>query len=165
MLRSAHAKGRAGEDHNPGTHLIPLVIDAALGRRSDIAVFGTDYPTPDGTCIRDYIHVEDLADAHIRALEALNDRSVTFNLGTGQGNSVLEVIRSVERISGRKVPARLAGRRAGDPAVLVAAAGLVQAETGWRPRYKELDDIVRHAWTWRQAHPLGYADLPASAAA
>jgi UDP-glucose 4-epimerase len=161
----ADAKGRAGEDHDPETHLIPLVIDAALGRRPEIMVFGTDYPTPDGTCIRDYIHVEDLADAHIRALSAIADRSVTFNLGTGQGHSVLEVIRSVERVGGRKVPARLVGRRAGDPAVLVAASDLIQAETGWKPRYTVLDDIVRTAWAWREAHPHGYSNIPISAAA
>ena len=148
--------GRAGEDHDPETHLIPLVIDAALGRRPEIAVFGTDYPTPDGTCIRDYVHVADLADAHIRALGAINRSSVTYNLGTGHGNSVLEVIRSVERVGGRKVPVRFTDRRAGDPAVLVAASGLVQAETGWRPRFTALDDIVRSAWAWREAHPHGY---------
>jgi UDP-glucose 4-epimerase len=161
----ADAQGRAGEDHDPETHLIPLVIDAALGRRPEIAIFGTDYPTPDGTCIRDYIHVADLADAHIRALGGLEDRSVTYNLGTGRGNSVLEVIRSVERVSGRKVPVKLAGRRAGDPAVLVAASDRVQRETGWHPRFTSLDDIVRTAWTWREAHPHGYRGMPVSAAA
>ena len=161
----ADAKGRAGEDHSPETHLIPLVIDAALGRRPEIAVFGTDYPTPDGTCIRDYIHVADLADAHIRALGALDGRSVTYNLGTGRGNSVMEVIRSVERVGGRKVPVRLEGRRAGDPAVLVAASGLIQSETGWRPHYTALDDIVRTAWAWREAHPHGYSTLPVAVAA
>jgi UDP-glucose 4-epimerase len=161
----ADAKGRAGEDHDPETHLIPLVIDAALGRRAEIAVFGTDYPTPDGTCIRDYIHVEDLADAHIRALDALDGRSVIYNLGTGRGNSVLEVIRAVERVGGRRVPVRLAGRRAGDPAVLVAASDLIQAETGWIPRYTALDDIVGTAWAWREAHPHGYGEPKLSAAA
>ena len=161
----ADANGRAGEDHSPESHLIPLVIDAALGRRPEIAVFGTDYPTPDGTCIRDYIHVEDLADAHIRALGALDGRSVTYNLGTGHGNSVLEVLRSVERVGGRKVPVRLEGRRAGDPAVLVASSKLIQAETGWSPRYTSLDDIVRTAWAWREAHPYGYGKVIAAAAA
>jgi UDP-glucose 4-epimerase len=154
----ADALGRAGEDHDPETHLIPIVIDATLGRRSEIAVFGTDYPTPDGTCIRDYIHVADLADAHIRALDPLDDRSVTYNLGTGRGNSVLEVIRSVERIGGQHVPVRFAGRRAGDPAMLVAASDLIQRETGWRPHYMALDDIVRTAWAWREAHPHGMRD-------
>ena len=157
--------GRAGEDHSPETHLIPLVIDAALGRRPEIAIFGTDYPTSDGTCIRDYIHVADLADAHIRALGMLDNRSVTYNLGTGKGNSVLEVIRSVERISGRKIPVRFADRRAGDPAVLVAASDLIQRETGWRSHYTSLDEIVWTAWAWREAHPHGYARVPESAVA
>jgi UDP-glucose 4-epimerase len=161
----ADAFARAGEDHHPETHLIPLVIDAALGRRPEVAVFGTDYPTPDGTCIRDYVHVADLADAHIRALGALEGRSVTYNLGTGAGNSVLEVIRSVERIGGRKVPVRLAGRRPGDPAVLVASSDLIRRETGWSPRYVALDDIVRTAWAWREAHPEGYGNRVIAAAA
>jgi UDP-glucose 4-epimerase len=156
--------GRAGEDHDPETHLIPLVIDAALGRRPEIAIFGTDYPTPDGTCIRDYIHVADLADAHIRALGMLDSRSVTYNLGTGKGNSVLEVIRSVERIGGRKIPVRFAGRRAGDPAVLVAASDLIQQETGWRSHYTTIDGIVWTAWAWREAHPHGYGRERISAA-
>ncbi|MBV8399013.1 MAG: UDP-glucose 4-epimerase, partial [Acetobacteraceae bacterium] len=156
---------RAGEDHNPETHLIPLVIDAALGRRPEIAVFGTDYPTPDGTCIRDYIHVADLADAHLRALAMLGERSVTYNLGTGTGHSVTEVIRSVERVGERNVPVRLAGRRAGDPAILVASSGRIRFETGWTPRYTSLDDIVRTAWAWRDAHPHGYSQTPTEPAA
>jgi len=152
----ADPDGRAGEDHDPETHLIPLVIDAALGRRADIAVFGSDYDTPDGTCIRDYIHVTDLADAHLRALGKLDDGSVTYNLGNGAGHSVLEVIRSVERVSGKKVPVRMAGRRPGDPPALVAASGKLRAETGWSPRYAELDRIVETALAWRAAHPQGY---------
>jgi UDP-glucose 4-epimerase len=154
----ADPAGRAGEDHTPETHLIPLVIDAALGRRADIAVFGSDYPTPDGTCIRDYIHVSDLAQAHLCALAQLDHRSVTYNLGNGAGHSVMDVIRSVERVSGRTVPVRMAGRRAGDPAALVAAADLLRQETGWTPRYGDLDEIVRTAWVWREAHPEGYKD-------
>jgi UDP-glucose 4-epimerase len=154
----ADPQGRLGEDHHPETHLIPLVIDAALGRRPDIAVFGTDYPTPDGTCIRDYIHVADLADAHIRALSRLDTSSVTYNLGNGAGHSVMEVIRTVEAVSGRKVPVRLAGRRAGDPAVLVAAADKLRQETGWSPKYGRLENIVAHAWAWREGHPAGYDD-------
>jgi UDP-glucose 4-epimerase len=154
----ADPQGRAGEDHDPETHLIPLVIDAALGRRADIAVFGTDYPTPDGTCLRDYIHVTDLADAHLRALARLDETSVTYNLGNGAGHSVLDVISSVERVGGRKVPVRMVGRRAGDPAALVAASDLLRRETGWSPRYAALDDIVRTAWAWREAHPEGYGD-------
>jgi len=150
--------GRAGEDHDPETHLIPLVIDAALGRRPEILVFGNDYPTPDGTCVRDFIHVTDLADAHVRALARLDSSSVTYNLGNGAGHSVLEVIRSVERIGGRPVPVRIGARRPGDPATLVAASDLLRAETGWSPRYADLDDIVRTAWAWREAHPNGYGD-------
>jgi UDP-glucose 4-epimerase len=160
------AKGRAGEHHDPETHLIPLAIDAALGRRPELSVFGADYPTSDGTCIRDYIHVEDLAAAHIRSLDMLRDRSVTYNLGTGRGNSVLEVLQSVERISGIRVPARITDRRPGDPPILVASSNLIQKETGWRPSYTKLDDIIRTAWTWREKHPLGYASiLPKTAAA
>jgi UDP-glucose 4-epimerase len=152
----ADPDGRAGEDHDPETHLIPLVIDAALGRRPEIAVFGSDYDTPDGTCIRDYIHVTDLADAHLRALAKLDERSVTYNLGNGAGHSVLEVIRSVERVSGKTVPVRMAARRAGDPAALVAASDLLRAETGWSPRFAELDRIVETALAWRVGHPQGY---------
>ncbi len=154
----ADPAGRAGEDHNPETHLIPLVIDAALGRRPEIFVFGNDYPTPDGTCVRDYIHVTDLADAHVRALERLDSASVTYNLGNGAGHSVLEVIRAVERVGGRTVPMRVGARREGDPACLVAASDLLRAETGWSPKYADLDDIVRTAWAWREAHPGGYGD-------
>jgi UDP-glucose 4-epimerase len=132
------------------------VIDAALGRRPEIAVFGNDYPTPDGTCIRDYIHVTDLAAAHLCALARLDEQSVTYNLGNGAGHSVLEVIKSVERVSGRTVPVRMAGRRPGDPAALVAASEKLRTETGWSPRYAELDRIVETALAWRQAHPQGY---------
>jgi UDP-glucose 4-epimerase len=152
----ADPAGRAGEDHSPETHLIPLVIDAALGRRPELAVFGNDYPTPDGTCIRDYIHVSDLADAHIRVLEKLDTHSVTYNLGNGNGHSVMDVIRTVEQVSGLSVPYRIAPRRPGDPPVLVAASNRLRAETGWTPAYPELETIVRHALHWRQAHPEGY---------
>jgi UDP-glucose 4-epimerase len=152
----ADPAGRLGEDHRPETHLIPLAIDAALGRRPALQVFGTDYETPDGTCIRDYVHVSDLARAHLAALAELDTRSVTYNLGSAHGHSVLEVIRSVTRVSGRAVPHTLGPRRAGDPPVLVAASGLIAAETGWRPEFTALDDIVASAWAWRVAHPDGY---------
>jgi UDP-glucose 4-epimerase len=152
--------GRLGEDHDPETHLIPLVIDAALGRRPELSVFGTDYPTPDGTCIRDYVHVSDLADAHLRVLPLLAERSVRFNLGNGRGHSVLEVIGAVERVCGRRVPYRVAPRRPGDPPVLVAAAGQIARETGWQPRFAEIDEIVRTALAWREAHPQGYRGTP-----
>jgi UDP-glucose 4-epimerase len=148
--------GRLGEDHDPETHLIPLVIDAALGRRPPLQVFGNDYPTPDGTCIRDYVHVSDLARAHLLALDCLTDRSVCFNLGNGQGHSVLEVIEAVEQVGGRPVPYRIAPRRAGDPPVLVASSDRIRAETGWTPRFPGLHDIVRSAYDWRVAFPEGY---------
>ena len=151
----ADPDGRLGEDHDPETHLIPLVIDAALGRAPDVTVFGTDYPTPDGTCIRDYAHVTDLADVHLLALDRLEAGSVTWNLGNGAGHSVLEVVRTVERLMGRPVPHRLGERRAGDPAVLVAGAARAM-EAGWRPRFAALEDIVRTALAWREAHPGGY---------
>ena len=154
----ADPQGRLGEDHAPETHLIPLVIDAALGRRPEIVVFGNDYPTPDGTCLRDYIHVTDLADAHVRALSRLEAGSVTYNLGNGTGHSVMDVIRIVEQVSGRRVPVRIAGRRAGDPAVLVAASDKLRRETGWSPQHEKLADIVRHALIWREAHPNGYGN-------
>ncbi|MCB8874891.1 UDP-glucose 4-epimerase GalE [Acidisoma silvae] len=154
----ADARGRIGEDHDPETHLIPLAIDAVLGRRPPLAIFGNDYPTPDGTCIRDYIHVEDLADAHIRVLDQLTHRSVRYNVGTGRGYSVTEIIESVGRVAGRPVPAHLAPRRLGDPAVLIAGAESLRADTGWSPRYTDLDAVVETAFRWREAHAQGYDD-------
>lgn len=152
----ADPTGRLGEDHRPETHLIPLAIDAALGRRPALEVFGQDYPTPDRTCIRDYVHVTDLADAHLRALDRLRDVNVTYNLGNGQGYSVLQVIGAVADITGRSVPTIMAPRRAGDPAALVASSDRIRRETGWTPRFASLHDIVRTAVGWREAHPLGY---------
>jgi UDP-glucose 4-epimerase len=152
----ADPAGRLGEHHEPESHLIPLVIDAALGRRPDVTVFGDDYDTPDGTGIRDYVHVSDLADAHLLALDRLTDGSVFYNLGTGRGHSVMEVIRSVERLSGRKVPFRVAARREGDPPQLVANPARMRRDTGWTPRFAELDDIVGAALAWRKANPHGY---------
>ncbi len=154
----ADPAGRIGEDHDPETHLIPLVIDAALGRRGALTVFGTDYPTPDGTCIRDYVHVTDLCEAHLCALAQLDGGSVTYNLGNGQGHSVREVIAAVEAVTGRPVPVQYGGRRPGDPAVLVAASGRIKAEAGWTPRHADLHGIVQTAFAWRQAHPGGYRD-------
>lgn len=154
----ADPDGRLGEDHRPETHLIPLVIDAALGRRGALHLFGDDYPTPDGTCIRDYIHVTDLAHAHLAALGAIHDRSVVYNVGTGCGHSNMEVIRSVERVTGRVVPWHLAPRRPGDPARLVAGAERLRLETGWAPRFVKLDEIVETAYRWRLAHPKGYGN-------
>ncbi len=149
--------GRLGEDHDPETHLIPLVVDAAIGRRPEISLFGQDYPTPDGSCIRDYVHVTDLAEAHIRVLDRLNHGSVRYNLGTGAGHSVLAVIRAVERLSGRRVPFRVADRRAGDPPILVASSALIARETGWSPRFSDLDTVIETTLKWRQAHPRGFA--------
>ena len=154
----ATSDGELGEDHEPETHLIPLVIDAALGRRPELVIFGTDYPTPDGTCVRDYVHVDDLARAHLLALGALNGRSVTYNVGIGIGYSVRDVIAAVEEVSGRKVPVHIGVARAGDPAELVASAELIRRETGWQPEYTCLIDIVRTAYRWRLHHPKGYDD-------
>jgi len=151
-----------GEAHEPESHLIPLVLDVALGRRKNIKIFGEDYPTPDGTCIRDYIHVSDLADAHLLALEALNKPPQTpengnynfgpliYNLGNGKGFSVLEVIESARRVTGHPIPAEVHPRRSGDPAVLVASSEKAIRELGWKPKYTELDEIVRTAWAWHK---------------
>ncbi|MFD5464543.1 UDP-glucose 4-epimerase GalE [Kitasatospora sp. NPDC127059] len=143
----AGAYGAYGERHDPESHLIPLVFQAALGQRPHIAVFGEDYPTPDGTCIRDYIHVADLADAHLLALDAAKPgEHLICNLGNGSGFSVREVIESVKRVTGREIPVQVVGRRAGDPAVLVASAERAHQELGWTPRRPNLDDIVADAW-------------------
>lgn len=153
----AAADGAYGEDHTPETHLIPLVLQVALGRRSHIDVFGTDYPTPDGTCVRDYVHVEDLAEAHALALEKLTPGvGHQFNLGTGTGSSVREVIRACEEVSGKQVAVKEGPRRAGDPPVLVASAEKVRAAWGWTPKHPELRSIVETAWRWHRTHPTGY---------
>ena len=149
----ADAEGEIGEDHSPETHLIPLIIQAALGMRPHVEVFGTDYPTADGTAIRDYIHVTDLGDAHVKALDYLlgGGESVALNLGTGRGFSVREVISAVERVSGRSVPTRNAPRRPGDPPELVANALMAGQQLGWQPQHSSLDNITRTAWLWHQA--------------
>lgn len=148
-----------GEDHDPETHLIPLVIQTAMGQRPAIEIFGTDYPTPDGTCIRDYIHVNDLADAHLLAMEHLEPgKGNYFNLGIGRGYSVREVIRTVEEVTGRKVIVKAAPRRAGDPPALVASSAKIQQALGWKPRFTELHAIVETAWNWHRNHPRGYHD-------
>jgi UDP-glucose 4-epimerase len=144
-----------GEDHEPESHLIPLILDVAMGRRKSIRIYGDDYSTPDGTCIRDYIHVSDLADAHLLALKALESDAAAksrliFNLGNGQGFSVREVIESARRVTGHPIPAELHPRRAGDPAALVAGSEKAIRELGWRPHYTQLDDIIRTAWVWHQ---------------
>ena len=154
----ADPEGALGEDHHPEQHLIPRAIDAALGRDT-FSIFGTDYDTPDGTCLRDYIHVTDLASAHVLGLESLRagGPSASYNLGNGKPLSVREVVESVERVTGRKVPAGAGPRRPGDPAVLYASSDRIKRELGWKPRYEELDVIVETAWRWRDKHPHGYS--------
>jgi UDP-arabinose 4-epimerase len=149
----ADPDGEIGEDHDPESHLIPLVIGATMGTRPPVTVFGSDYPTPDGSAIRDYVHVADLADAHLRALERLGrgTPSRAVNLGTGRGHSVLEVIDTVKRVSGKPVPFAMAGRRAGDPPELVAAPGRARDVLGWTCQYADLDVIVQHAWRWHES--------------
>jgi UDP-glucose 4-epimerase len=140
-----------GEAHEPESHLIPLILDVALGRRTNIKIFGKDYPTKDGTCVRDYIHVEDLAEAHLLALGALKEKSsVIYNIGNGQGFTVLEVIDSVYRVTGRHIAVEECARREGDPAVLVASSEKIKAELGWKPKFEELDAIVASAWEWHR---------------
>ena len=148
----ADPEGDLGEAHDPETHLIPLVLETALGRRPHIAVFGTDYPTPDGTCIRDYIHVADLAEAHVLALEHLlrGGDSRSYNLGNGEGYSVRQVIEATARLTGRPIPVLEARRRWGDPAVLVGSSDRIREELGWAPRYPELDTILETAWRWHR---------------
>jgi UDP-glucose 4-epimerase len=155
----AAADGSIGEDHEPETHLIPLVIKAVLGQRDKVTVFGDDYPTADGTAVRDYIHVDDLAKAHLLALEALprGNCRAAYNLGKGKGYSVLEVIRAVEKVTGEKVPFAIGARREGDPAVLVAAADQAKAELGWQPEYGELESIVASAWRWHSKNRNGFS--------
>jgi UDP-glucose 4-epimerase len=155
----ASPDGGIGEDHDPETHLIPLILQAVMGQRPAITVFGSDYPTPDGTCIRDYIHVDDLAEAHLLALENLTPgKHLRYNLGTGHGYSVHEVIRMVEEVTGKAVPVKEGPRRPGDPPSLVASAEKIQRELGWRPRYTDLRAILETAWHWHRRHPKGYDD-------
>ncbi len=159
FLRYFNACGattKYGEDHEPETHLIPLVLQVAQGKRSAVHVYGDDYDTPDGTCLRDYIHIVDLARAHILALE--RNVSGAFNLGTGHGHSVLEVIEACRKVTGHPIPAVVAARRPGDPARLVASAKRAEAELGWRAQRGDLLDIAGSAWDWLQAHPQGYGD-------
>ncbi|HJV52716.1 MAG TPA: UDP-glucose 4-epimerase GalE [Noviherbaspirillum sp.] len=148
----ADPDGELGECHDPETHLIPLVLQAASGRRESITIYGDDYPTPDGTCIRDYIHVTDLCDAHLLALRALQAgaHSSRYNLGNGAGYSNLQVVTAAERVSGKQVKRAVGPRRAGDPPRLVADAALAKAELGWTPRYADIDTIILHAWNWEQ---------------
>lgn len=155
-FNAAGATAQFGEDHRIETHLIPNIIKVALGQRESVDIFGTDYPTPDGTCIRDYIHILDLAQAHILALGV--SESACYNLGTGGGTSVREVIESVQRISGKKIAVSEKPRRAGDPPKLIAGSSKIQNELGWKPRYQSIDAIIESAWAWHQKFPNGYGD-------
>lgn len=156
-VAGAAADGSLGEDHHPETHLIPVLLLAALGQRGGVTIFGTDYPTPDGTCIRDYVHVEDLCAAHIVAMRALKPGDRRFyNLGIGRGYSVREVVDSACRVTGREIPIEYGSRRAGDPAVLYANADKIKRELAWSAGYQEIDAIVETAWRWFREHPQGY---------
>ena len=162
-FNAAGASKERGEHHREETHLLPRVLDAACGHLPYVDVFGTDYPTPDGTCVRDYIHVLDIADSHIRALEEIDRVSgEAFNVGNSRGFSILEVIDAAERITGRKIPRKLGPRRPGDPAVLVASKEKLKRALGWDAAHSSLEEIIDSAWAWKQKHPRGYADNAAA---
>lgn len=153
----ASTDGTIGEDHDPEIHLIPIVLQVALGQRAHISIFGEDYPTPDGTCVRDYIHVEDLADAHVRALEAIQPGAMNcYNVGTGVGTSVKEVIDAARQVTGHEIPAIAASRRPGDPPELYADPTRIKTALGWQPRYTDITRIVETAWRWQSMHPSGF---------
>ena len=155
-FNAAGATEKYGEDHRVESHLIPNILKVALGQKPHAEIFGTDYETPDGTCVRDYIHIVDLAQAHILALDA--EKSAFYNLGTGGGNSVAEVIECCRRVAGHAIPIVEKPRRPGDPPRLIAASGKIQQELGWQPKYQSLDDIIGSAWAWHTRHPQGYGD-------
>ena len=156
-FNAAGASKRCGEWHDPETHLIPLVLQAAIGHRPQVDIYGDDYPTRDGTCVRDYIHVIDLARAHVLALGILDDRSAIYNLGCGgDGYTVKDVINVAAAVTGRDIPTKIVARRAGDPAVLIASSSRIQSELGWSPKFQDMRKIVESAWQWLQAHPRGY---------
>lgn len=153
----ATPEGDLGEDHEPESHLIPIVLQVALGQRETLTIYGDDYPTPDGTCIRDYVHVDDLGDAHVKALDVLDTRPrVQLNLGTGRGHSVREVLEACRRVTGHPIPARVGPRRPGDPPELVADSRRARTELGWQPQYVEIEPIVQTAWNWHRRHPRGF---------
>jgi UDP-glucose 4-epimerase len=157
----ASSDATIGEDHDPETHLIPIILQVALGQRESLAVFGTDYPTPDGTCIRDYIHVEDLADAHLRALDRIEPgRGLIYNVGTGVGMSVRQVLDAARRVTGRPIAEVEHPRRPGDPPSLVASPDAIRRDLGWSPRFTSIDAIVESAWRWHSAHPRGFKPQP-----
>jgi UDP-glucose 4-epimerase len=156
-FNAAGATAELGEAHQPESHLIPLILQVALGKRDAISIFGTDYPTHDGTCVRDYIHVADLADAHVLALQALDKASqLIFNIGNGRGFSVREVVEVARKVTGHPIPVIEAPRRPGDPATLVASSEKIKRDLGWKPRFAELEQIVSSAWEWHKKHPAGY---------
>lgn len=154
----AHISGKIGEDHNPESHLIPIILQVALGNREKIMIFGEDYNTEDGSCIRDYIHVTDLASAHLLALKRLKNRgeSAVYNLGNGKGFSVKEVVEMTKKVTGKEIKAEIAERRAGDPAILIASSERAKKELGWKPQYDSLETIIETAWNWHKNHPDGY---------
>ncbi|HEY5524398.1 MAG TPA: UDP-glucose 4-epimerase GalE [Clostridium sp.] len=154
----AHINGQIGEDHRPESHLIPLILQVALGQREKIMLFGDDYTTPDGTCVRDYIHISDLAEAHLLALKRLQagGDSKIYNLGNGKGFSVKEVIEATRKVTGMEIKAEIAPRRAGDPAILIASSEKAIKELGWEPKYNSLETIIETAWNWHKNHPKGY---------
>jgi UDP-glucose 4-epimerase len=157
-FNAAGASEACGEDHDPETHIIPIALQAAAGQRPHVEIYGDDYPTPDGTCLRDYIHVIDLARAHILALGALSEGSRIYNLGCGgNGYSVREVIETARQVSGKEIPVRIGPRRAGDPAILIASSDKIKSELGWQPQSQDLRVIIESAWRWMLAHPDGYA--------
>lgn len=159
-VAGARADGSIGEDHRPESHLIPLILQVAQGKRDKLSLFGTDYPTKDGTCVRDYIHVEDLIDAHMLALDYLRagNSSTAFNLGNGQGFSNREIIEAARRVTGHPIPVSEEGRRPGDPATLIASSQKAMDVLGWRPKYTNVEDIIATAWKWHSTHPDGYGE-------
>ena len=156
----ASPDGTIGEDHDPETHLIPIVLQVALGQRENITIFGDDYDTPDGTCVRDYIHIEDLGDAHLRALDRLEPgKGICVNLGTGRGTSVLEIVEACREITGHPIPVVMGKRREGDAPELIADARLAKKVLGWEPKYNDVKSIVETAWNWHRTHPNGYPSV------
>lgn len=159
-VAGAHKSGKLGEDHRPESHLIPLVLQTALGIRESLRLYGDDYPTPDGTCIRDYIHVTDLAEAHILAVDKLarDNESAVYNLGNGKGFSVNEIIECARKVTGKEIPVTIDKRRAGDPSSLVASSEKIVKELRWSPKYNSLEQIIQSAWLWHKEHREGYND-------
>jgi UDP-glucose 4-epimerase len=158
-VAGAHPDGDIGEAHSPETHLVPLILQVPLGKRESISIYGDTYPTPDGTCVRDYIHVCDLADAHVLAAGAIvPGQAKAYNLGNGEGFSVRQVIETCRTVTGHEIPATVTPPRPGDPATLIASSDKALAELGWQPRFADLETIVAHAWAWHQGHPDGYTD-------